>query len=79
MFSRWLREEKGVEPSDFPTNRHRYEDGRVVDARLHPNELLADFRQLFQDVWLPSRAESYFEERDPKALEFLTRLLPPPC
>ena len=78
MFSRWLREEKGVEPNEFPTYRHRYEDGRVVEARLYPNELLADFRQHFQEVWLPARATNYFEERDPKALEFLPRLLPPP-
>ena len=78
MFSQWLREEKGVEPNEFPTYKHRYEDGRVVEARLYPNELLADFRQHFQEVWLPERATIYFEERDPKALEFLPQLLPPP-
>ena len=78
MFSQWLREEKGVEPNDFPTYKHRYEDGRIVKARLYPNELLADFRQHFQEVWLPARTTNYFEERDPKALEFLPRLLSPP-
>ena len=76
MFSKWLRE-RGIDPSKFPTYKHRYEDGRVVDARLYPNELIADFRKHLHDVWLPTRSESYFAERDPKALPYLTALLPP--
>ncbi len=77
MFSKWLREEKGIEPNMFPTYPHRYEDGRVVDARLYPNALIADFRAHFHEVWLPMRCEAYFAERDPKALTYLPRLLPP--
>ena len=78
MFSRWLREEKGIDPSTFPTYAHKYEDGRVVPARLYPNSLLAEFRAHFQDVWLPQRAQAYFEDRDPKALPYLPALLPKP-
>jgi KilA-N domain len=76
MFSRWLREEKEIEPSTFPTYEHRYEDGRVISARLYPNSLLADFRAHFHDVWLPTRCESYFAGRDPNALPYLLTLLP---
>jgi len=75
MFSRWLREEKGIDPSTFPTYKHRYMDGRVVDARLYPNELLADFRAHFHNVWLPTRATTYFQERDVKALGYLPKLI----
>ncbi|MDP4557924.1 KilA-N domain-containing protein [Halomonas meridiana] len=75
MFSAWLRKEKGIEPRDFPSYKHRYLDGRVVDARLYPNELLADFREHFHNTWLPQRAESYFSEKDPKALEYLPKLI----
>jgi hypothetical protein len=75
MFCKWLRDEKGIEPNSFPSYKHRSEDGRVVDARLYPNTLLADFRAHFHDVWLPSRCEAYFAERDPKALRYLPRLL----
>ena len=71
-------QDKGLDPSTFPTYKHKYEDGRVVDARLYPNALLADFRDHFQTVWLPSRAEDYFAERDAKALPYLPALLPPP-
>jgi hypothetical protein len=77
MFSRWLREEKGIDPSTFPTYKHCYEDGRIVDARLYPNELIADFRAHFHKVWLPTRSAAYFAERDPRALPFLKALLPP--
>lgn len=75
MFSNWLRKEKGVEPKDFPTYSHRFEDGRVVQARLYPNHLLADFKTHFNTVWIPQRAVSYFTEKDIKALPFLPKLL----
>ncbi len=75
MFSQWLRDQ-GIEPAMFPTYRHCYEDGRVVDARLYPNNLLAQFRAHFHEVWLPERCEGYFVKRDPKALSYLQGLLP---
>lgn len=75
MFSKWIRDEKGVDPSTFPNYKHRYMDGRTVDARLYPNIYLADFREHFNDVWLPKRAAKYFEERDTKALAYLPKLL----
>lgn len=78
MFSKWIRDHKGVEPSSFPSYRHTYVDGRVVDARLYPNEYLADFRAHFNTVWLPQKASSYFAERDPKALAYLPKLLAGP-
>ena len=34
-FSQWLRG-RGVDPGTFPTYKHRYEDGRVVDAQALP-------------------------------------------
>lgn len=75
MFADWLRKTKGLDLSNFPTYSHRYEDGRVVQARLYPNSLLADFRAHFQDVWMPNRCMSYFAERDVKALPYIKILL----
>ena len=75
MFSKWLRE-RGIDPSTFPTYLHCYEDGRIVQARLYPNVLIADFRAHFNEVWLPTRCEGYFRERDEKALQYLPALLP---
>lgn len=77
LFCKWLREEKGVEPNDFPTYQHEYPDGRVVDAKLYPIELYEDFRKHFHEIWLPTRAPVYFAERDAKALTFIETLLLP--
>lgn len=75
MFCRWLREEKNIDTDSLPTYRHTYEDGRVISAKLYPNEVLADFRKYFNDIWLPNRAEKYFLERDPKAIQYISKLL----
>lgn len=75
MFSDWLRKERGVEPAQFPSYDHQYLDGRVVQARLYPNEWLSDFRAYFFGVWMPKRCHQYFAERDAAALRFLPALL----
>lgn len=76
MFSDWLRKEKGIDPATFPTYKHQFIDGRpTVDARLYPNELLADFRKHLNEVWIPKRMEAYFAERDERALPYLPKLL----
>jgi KilA-N domain len=77
MFARWLREEKHI-AGNLPDYVHEFEDGREpVLARGYPNELLPDFRKHFSEVWLRYRARKYFSERDPKALGYLPKLLPP--
>lgn len=75
MFSDWLRKEKGIEPKTFPYYKHQYLDGRVVDARLYPIELLSDFRVYFYGTWIPGRCHGYFAEKDPEALQYLPKLL----
>lgn len=77
MFCSWLRKNRGIEPSDFPSYEHEYTDGRKVQARLYPVELYADFRRHFHEVWLPQKAPEYFQQRDASALEFLEVLLLP--
>lgn len=77
LFSNWLRTDKGLNTDDMPSYTHVFEDGRQpVLARAYPNNLLADFREHFTEVWLRKRAEKYFADRDGKALEYLPRLLP---
>lgn len=77
MFSDWLRAQ-GIDPNTMPTYNHTYADGRTVPARLYPNRYLADFREFFHNTWLPNKAVGYFMKRDPKALPYLPKLLPPP-
>lgn len=77
MFCAWLRKNRGIEPNDFPTYKHEYIDGRVVDAKLYPIELYADFRRHFHEIWLPQKAPEYFQQRDRTALEYLEVLMLP--
>jgi hypothetical protein len=49
-----------------------------VQAKAYPNSYLPVFREHFAGVWLLERAESYFGEKDPKALGFLKAALPAP-
>lgn len=76
MFCAWLREKKGINTDDLPTYNHKYEDGRIVQAKLYPNSVLTDFRRHLNEEWLPHKAAKYFESRDPKAIPFLQKLLP---
>ena len=75
MFADWLRDEHGIDPTEFPTYTHIYEDGREVPARLYPNDLLAAFRKHYAEVWLPKRSRKYFGERDKKALPYLEEVI----
>lgn len=75
MFSQWVRDVKKMEPKDFPTYKHRYMDWRVVEARLYPNSLLADFKEYFNNTWIPSRLPKYFMEKDPDALPYISKML----
>jgi hypothetical protein len=78
MFAKFLRDEHGVDTDLMPTYLHRYEDGRVVSAKAYPNRYLAACREHFSQFWLPKKAHAYFAERDPLALSYLDKLLPPP-
>lgn len=75
MFSDFLRKNGFGEPSRFQTYKHEYPDGRVVDARLYPIELLPEFRKFVANTWMPERAEKYFAERDQDALPYLHKVL----
>lgn len=81
MFARWVRDEKGLEPNDFPTYTHTYPDGRSIpNVKLYPNSLLGDFRDHFYNVWIREKATKYFKERDTNALPYLEKVvaeLPP--
>jgi hypothetical protein len=77
MFCKWLRS-KGIDTRTLPTYIHVFEDGRRVEAKAYPEELLADFRRHFRDVWLPTRSVEYFRGKDSEALAYLPMLLAAP-
>ena len=74
-FARFLRENDSEWWDKHKTYRHHYPDGRVVDAYMYPVEVLPMFIHYINERWLHEHAETYFRERDPKALEYLPKLL----
>jgi len=70
-----LRDKLGVDTDALPVYLHRFPDGRTVEAKLYPDNLLAEFRKIIREEWLPKKASQYFTERDPVALTFLDRVL----
>ncbi|MDQ1077980.1 KilA-N domain-containing protein [Pseudoroseomonas cervicalis] len=79
MFARHMLDTHGLKAEDCQMYEHTFIDGRrSVQARAYPDEFLGDFRNHFNQVWLPQRALQYFKERDPLAIPYLLKLLPPP-
>lgn len=73
-FSAHLRK-LGHPVDTYPTYPHKFEDGRVVNARAYPNGLIGELRRFFTEEWLRTRSEQYFAERDPQALPYLRTFL----
>jgi hypothetical protein len=79
MFCKMLRDEHELDTDALPTYLHGFDDGRPpVRAKAYPEDLLPAFRRHFREIWLPQMAADYFNKRDPRALEYLPRLLPKP-
>ena len=74
MFSGALRK-KGCHPEIFPTYDHEFPDGRLVEARLYPNELRTSFNLMMLDWMTDGRARKYFGDRDETAIIALDRVL----
>ena len=67
--------ELGHDVDNFPEYPHRYEDGRVVNVRLYPNELLPICQKFLVEDWLKNIAKDYFAKRDKDALAYLQKMM----
>lgn len=74
-FSKFLKEKNSDLLDKHKTYQHKFPDGRVVDAYMYPIEALPMFIRYVNERWLYERAEKYFKERDPLALNYLPKLL----
>jgi len=73
-FSNFLKKE-GYPVDTFPNYKHKYEDGREVEARAYPNELLPVVQKFLIEDWLKNRATDYFKKRAPDALPYLEQMM----
>lgn len=75
-FAKWLNELHPSMANNYQLYLHEV-DGKDVEARQYPFDMLPLFRTYVETVWWPECFEGYIKTRDPKALEYLPRLLPP--
>jgi len=76
LFSDWLKKLHPSMANNYKFYGHEI-DGKVIEARQYPFDMLGLFRTYVETVWWPERFEGYIKKRDPKALEYLPKLLPP--
>ncbi len=77
-FSGWLKKNHPEAVNQRQQYEHEYPDGRTVDAYQYPHSTLPLFIEFVDTVWIPQKASQYLKKKDPKALEYLPKLLPPP-
>jgi prophage antirepressor-like protein len=75
LFASFLRANHPEFANDFKMYPHKFPSGLVVDARQYKNDLLPIFIKFIDDVWIMEKAQKYFKERDPLALDYLPKLL----
>lgn len=74
-FAGYLRDNFPSAPQTFKTYTHSFPNGFECEARLYPIDLISIFIRYVEEVWIPERAEDYFQTRDRLALSFLPKLL----
>lgn len=77
-FPKWLKTNHPGLADEFKGYSHILPNGVEVEARQYHVRILPAYIEFIEVEWLPNYAAGYFKERDPKALEYLPKLLPPP-
>lgn len=76
LFSKYLKNHHPHLADQFAMYNHAFPDGTEVEARQYKIDLLPIFINYVDTDWIPNRANNYFKQRDPIALEYLPKLLP---
>ena len=77
-FSKWLKINHPEEKDNFKKYNHLLPGGGEAEVRQYPNSMWPLFIEYVDTVWLRDCAPVYLADKDPVALEYLARLLPPP-
>lgn len=76
-FADWLKEHRPKLCGNISYYQHKTPQWEG-DVRQYPNSMLPLYIEFVDTVWIPNHSEEYFRSRDPAALPYLPRLLPPP-
>ncbi|WP_224701555.1 BRO-N domain-containing protein [Devosia aquimaris] len=75
-FAKWLDAYHPKLCGNYKMYQHKTDEWEG-EARQYPNSMLGLFREYVETVWWPECFEDYIKTRDPKALTYLQKLLPP--
>jgi hypothetical protein len=75
-FSDWLKMNYPKLVQKRKKYRHLLPEGFTIEAYQYPNDMLELFIRYVETIWLRQKAEGYFSDKDPVALDYLPRLLP---
>lgn len=74
-FDNYLEKNFPKSKKDYKLYPHRLPNGKEIQVKQYQNHLLPAFIKFLDNIWIKKYAYNYFKERDPKALEFLPKLL----
>lgn len=74
-FAKWLDKHHSAQCGNYMMYMHKTDEWEG-EARQYPNSMLGLFREYVDTVWWPDCFEGYIKVRDPKALQYLPKLLP---
>ena len=75
-FAKWLDKHHPTVCTNYREYQHKTPEWEGP-ARQYPYSMLPLFREYVETVWWPECFEDYIKTRDPKALPYLQKLLPP--
>ena len=77
LFSEWLSENHPAVSDEYSFYVHVTPEWEG-EVRQYPNRLLPLFVEFVDAIWIPEHSPGYMRKRDPAALPYLPKLLPPP-
>lgn len=79
LFFAYLKKHHPELADKYKMYSHKFPNGMEFDAKQYPDSTLHIFRKYVLTEWIPNHAESYFSQRDRKALDYLPKLLSSPA
>lgn len=75
-FAKWLDSEHPTVCTNHKRYHHTTPEAEV-EARQYPNSMLPLFREYVEEIWWPEHFPEYIRLRDPAAMQYIDKLLPP--
>lgn len=76
-FAQFLKRNNSEYYDTHKTYKHKFPDGRIIDANMYSIDALPVFIRYIEEDWLMNRAQAYFKDKDPMALDYLPKIIAP--